>query len=247
MSYSDWSNKSFLVAGASSAIGQDVCLQILKGGGKVTALTRNESSLAQLRESFTSSLKILPIDLSEVGSSQFVAKEITEKLSGFVYCAGVLSIAPIKFYKHTDFNKLMRINCEAFLELTQALLRKSLLAQGSSIVAVSSNAEKQAIAGNGIYAASKAALAAAARVLALEVARDKIRVNTVAPGALNCGMTKQVEASLSTAVASKHASDYPLGSGTAADVSNLILFLLSPASHWITGTSSVIDGGYSCR
>jgi NAD(P)-dependent dehydrogenase (short-subunit alcohol dehydrogenase family) len=141
----------------------------------------------------------------------------------------------------------MRINCEAFLELCQALLRKSLLTKGSSIVAVSSIMESQAVAGNAVYAASKAALSAAVRVLALELAREKIRVNTVSPGALDSGMTNQVAATLTKGAADGHSVDYPLGTGTASDVANLIHFMLSPASQWITATSSVIDGGYSCR
>jgi NAD(P)-dependent dehydrogenase (short-subunit alcohol dehydrogenase family) len=243
----EWTHKTYLVAGASSSIGQEVCASLLQNGSQVIAITRTEASLAKLSAMWGARLKIVSVDLSPVGSSQLVTKEIVGRLSGFVYCPGVLTIAPVKFYKHIDFTNAMRINCEAFLEICQGLMRKSLFEKGSSIVAVSSIMESHAVPGNAIYAASKAALSAAVNVLALELAREHIRVNTVSPGALASGMTREVEQSLSAEAVTKHGALYPLGVGAASDVSNLIIFLLSQSSRWITGTRSLIDGGYSCR
>jgi NAD(P)-dependent dehydrogenase (short-subunit alcohol dehydrogenase family) len=241
----EWSDKSFLLVGASCGIGMVVCRELLKRGALVTAVTRQAASLTDLLIEFPRTLRVLQKDLHEPGVGLAVAAELSAALSGFVYAAGILKISPLKFYKQADFHSVMRINCEAYLEICQALLRKSKLLPGSSVVAVSSVMENHAVAGNGLYAASKAALSAASRVLACELARDRIRVNTVSPGALDTGMTNQVSGMLSPGAADKHSESYLLGVGKPSDVAGLIVFLLSQSSRWITGTTSVVDGGFS--
>lgn len=242
---SEWSGKSFLLVGASSGIGMAVCRELLKHGALVTAVTRQIDKLVDLLNDFPKTLRVVQKDLHEPGIGLAIASDLSAGLSGFVYAAGVLKIAPLKFYRQADFQSVMRINCEAYLEICQALLRKSKLLPGSSLVAVSSVMENHAVAGNGLYAASKAALSAASRVLAFELARERIRVNTVSPGALDSGMTNQVSGMLSQGAADKHTEAYPLGVGKPSDVSGLIVFLLSQSSQWITGTTSVVDGGFS--
>jgi NAD(P)-dependent dehydrogenase (short-subunit alcohol dehydrogenase family) len=98
-----------------------------------------------------------------------------------------------------------------------------------------------------LYAASKGALTAMTKSLALELARDQIRVNCVAPGFVPTEMWDELRESLSGEQFQAIVAQHPLGAGTTFDVANSIAFLLSDASRWITGTNLMVDGGYTAQ
>ena len=100
------------------------------------------------------------------------------------------------------------------------------------------------VIGNGLYSGTKGALVAITRVLALEAAAKKIRVNCISPALVKTPLIdeltfqREIEANIE-----KH----PLGIGSPEDVANCCVFLLSDASRWITGTNLIIDGGYTAQ
>lgn len=94
-----------------------------------------------------------------------------------------------------------------------------------------------------LYAAFKAALTSYARVLASELALQKIRVNIVSPGIVQTGIIQQKEVQTESAYQELEKS-YPLGFGQPDDVCSLIMFLLSNEAKWITGSNIIIDGGH---
>jgi NAD(P)-dependent dehydrogenase (short-subunit alcohol dehydrogenase family) len=95
------------------------------------------------------------------------------------------------------------------------------------------------------YSASKGAILAASRAMAVELARRKIRVNTLSPGLVKTGMTDVAFSVLSEKHRKELEDDHPLGIGTPEDVARAAVFLLAPQNTWITGINLVIDGGYT--
>jgi NAD(P)-dependent dehydrogenase (short-subunit alcohol dehydrogenase family) len=180
---------------------------------------------------------------SETDIEQLVAN--IPKLNGVVHAAGVFDMKPVKFVEKSDIESINSINYQAPVMLTQLLLYNKLLAQKASIVYVSSISAYLGTVGFGLYAASKGALTSFARVLALETAPQQIRVNCIAPGMVKTPMFDQTTDALSEEVMNDNEKLYPLGFVSPLDVAMGVQFLLSDASMKITGTTLIIDGGYS--
>ena len=97
------------------------------------------------------------------------------------------------------------------------------------------------------YCASKGALVAAARAMAIELARRHVRVNCVSPGLVFTAMTEKAFSLLSQDQVEKIKGAYPLGPGRPEDVARAVVFLLSPGTPWITGVDLPVDGGFTAQ
>ena len=118
---------------------------------------------------------------------------------------------------------------------------------GASLVAVSSVMGTVGQPAASVYSASKGALNLAVKSLALEFARQKIRVNSVAPGLVETSMAAEVKEKISGEDYQRIEELHPLGIGKTEDVASAIAFLLSDMSKWITGTTLIVDGGYTSQ
>ena len=136
---------------------------------------------------------------------------------------------------------MMNVNFFAAVEISRVLVSQRCNGQSlSNLVFVSSIASQFGSKGHSLYSASKGALDALMRSLAIELA-PRVRVNSVLPGAISTPMTASTFANQE--LADRLKQQYPLGLGTADDVAALIEFLISDAARWITGQQFVVDGG----
>ncbi|MDX6188207.1 SDR family oxidoreductase [Flavobacterium sp. Fl-318] len=238
----DLSGKKILVTGASSGIGYETCLAIVRQGGTFIAVARRQDFLEKLIEDCTGENSFIAADLSKMEDIKSIVDTI-ENIDGIVHSAGIVSLAPVKFYSEELMNEMRAINFDSIAYLVNLIFKKKKINKGSSIVLVSSIAGLFGMKGNGIYAASKGALIAISKVWASEFANSKTRVNCVSPGMVKTEITSKSIEDLSLEVIQQDEKKYPLGYGDPVQVANPIVFLLSEASSWITGQNIVLDGG----
>lgn len=241
--------KQILVTGASSGIGKGIALACAKMGATVIVTGRNverlNDTLATLQDS-TSSLqapvehKAIPADLTKAEDIDRLVNELP-KLDGFVQCAGVGSRVPCKQISKQDIEHVMQPNMEAPILLQSAILSKKKINKTASIVYIASRAYQSPSMGNAIYSASKGAIVAYAKCLALELAPRQIRVNCICPGMV---WTDLIAKDVDKETLEQSQLLYPLKRfGTTDDIANLAIYLLSDASAWMTGSCIDISGG----
>lgn len=240
-------NKIILVTGASSGIGRQICVSLADAGATVIATGRDENRLAETQSMLTGKNHlILPFDLTELS----LHKELVDKLpsiSGIVHSAGIARYIPFKAISEKELRQTQLLNYEAPILLTQKLLKYKKIEKKGSIVFIASISGLIGTVGNTIYAGSKAALIAASRALAIEIAGQEMRANCISPGMVMTPLTVKIEDTVSSEAFKENEKLHPLGFGTPEDVANACLFFLSDASRWITGTNLIIDGGYTCH
>lgn len=238
--------KRILVTGASSGIGKSVALNTALQGAHLTILARNkkrlEATLAELPESLVQHSAIC-CDLSSKEDLDSLVSTI-EPLDGVVLNAGAVKLAPIAFIKDDNVDELFEINIQSSIRLVQRLIRKKKLKEGASLVFISSIATQKATIGNSVYNATKGAVNAFVKSLALELANKQIRANAILPGFVPTGILNNADASELEA----HLKNYPLGRyGKPEDIAYLSIYLLSDHSDWMTGSLINLDGGFSLK
>lgn len=239
--------RTVLVTGASSGIGRQCCVAAATAGATVVATGRHQQrlqdTLSLLKGSGHAALQSDLTDASQLGE---LVRQVPP-LDGLVHCAGAQKYLPLKFLTEKALREMTAVNYEAPVLLTQSLLKQNRIQPGASIVFIASLAAVSAVKGNAAYSGSKAALVAVARVMALELASQRVRVNCLAPGMVKTPMAGQMTAVVSAEQMAEHEKQYPFGFGLPEDVAHAVVFLLSTAGRWITGQTLIMDGGYTCR
>lgn len=235
--------KTILVTGASSGIGRATAVVCSKMGADIVITGRNEERLTEtlgLLEGDNNSCIIA--DLTDTAQIDILVSGLPQ-LTGVVHCAGIGDRSLLRAVKEKDLSRVMRTNFESPVLLQKTLLKNKKLLPSSSVVFIASRAPFAPTVGNGIYAASKGALIAYAKVLGLEVANRLIRVNCICPAMV---WTELIERDAEMTGTDYHEAEksYPLGRyGQPEDVANLAVYLLSDASSWMTGSCIDITGG----
>lgn len=237
--------KRILVTGASSGLGRAIAVSCARMGAEVVITGRDALRLAATLNELQgiSPLSHLAIraDLTEAGERDALVSTLGAPLQGVVHSAGISRLCPARMVNESHLREVHSTNVEAPLLLTQALLKRNLVAVGGSILFIASIAAHIGVAGVGAYSASKAALIAFSRCLAMEVVKRQIRVNCLSPALVETPLLEATAQMVGSLEAER--SNYPLGFGKPEDIANAAIFMLSGASRWITGTSLVMDGG----
>lgn len=240
--------KKILVTGASSGIGKAIAIECSKMGAKVIITARNEDRLKEtLLEMSGQGHRYICADLSLDDSIPNLISSLDTKIDGLVNCAGFTIPKPFLFFTKEDISSVMKVNFEAPIILSQQLVKAKKLLKGASIVFVSSisGVYISSVAGS-LYSASKAALNGAIKGMAIEMAAKGIRVNSVNPGMIDTNIFK--DETISKEQLEEDTKKYPLRRyGKPEEVAYGVIYLLSDASSWSTGTNLLIDGGYTLQ
>lgn len=237
--------KTILITGASSGIGRTTAIECAKLGASLNLTGRNETRLKETLSSLSSTYhKAIVADLTLEADMESIVNAI-DSIDGLVMCAGKGMMLPVQFSSRDKFIDVFDSNFFYPVELLRRLSKKKKLNKNSSVVAVSSMGGTHFYTiGNGVYGASKAALDSYMKFCAREFASKGIRVNTVLPAMIDTPLIHR--GAVSDEDHEKDAQTYPLRRyGKPEDVAYAIIYLLSDASSWVTGTSLVIDGGKS--
>ena len=234
--------KTILVTGASSGIGRGAAITCSRMGATVYLNGRRIDCLDNtLKELQGEGHRIVPGDITVQEERERVVEQLPA-LDGIVHCAGILIRKICKQMEREEVDTLMNTNINSPILLQSAILSNKKIKKGASIVFIASIAPYVPTVGNALYGASKGAVIAYANCLSVELASRNIRVNCVCPGMVTTELISKggyTEEELLTDM-----QKYPLKRyGTPDDVANAVVFLLSDASSWITGTSLKVAGG----
>jgi len=239
--------KIILVTGASSGIGRATSIVCSQMGAKLVITGRNET---RLNETFSMLVgedhKQICADLTNPDSLDKLVEGLP-KLDGLVNNAGIAKPLVLQLTDAEDVNEIMQINALGPIHLTRLVLQHKKLNKGASLIYISSvNGNNCAYIGSSIYAASKTALTGFMKGVALELAPRGIRANCINPGMIGTDLLK--DGSIGQEELEADRLKYPLKRyGTPEEVAYAAVYLLSDATQWITGSSLLIDGGYTLQ
>lgn len=238
--------KTILVTGASSGIGRAAAVECSKMGATVIAVARNGQRLQEtLGLMGLGNHSYIVCDLTDAESVDKMIAEIPV-IDGLVNNAGIGIIKPLKFINETDFTTLLKADTIAPIILLQKMIKKKRINKGGSVVFTSSMAALGGVTnGNSMYVACKGAISSFVLNAALELGPQNIRVNAVCPAMINTPLVHDGDTENEEHLKEME-KEYPLRRfGEPEDVAWAMIYLLSDAARWITGTNMVVDGGFS--
>jgi NAD(P)-dependent dehydrogenase (short-subunit alcohol dehydrogenase family) len=235
-------DKTILVTGASSGIGQGIALLCSKMGATVVINGRNDARLQKTLSQMDGKDHIVAQgDLSDFASLPGLVSKMP-KLDGVVHCAGVGSRVLCKMMQESDLDQTMTINFKAPVMLQTELLKQKKVNKNGSIIFIASMAQDSPSIGNALYAASKSAIISYAQCLQLELAPRLIRVNCISPAMVWTDLI--FKGGITEEQLQEDEKKYPLKRyGRPEDIANLAVYLLSDASSWMGGSNVKITGG----
>lgn len=237
--------KTILITGASSGIGRAVALESSKSGARLFITGRNKERLESTFNSLNGrGHKKLIADLTNEGDLNNLISEVTE-LDGIVYSAGITIPVPFKFVTKDKLDNIFNLNFTSAAVMTQKLLQKKLIKREASIVFLSSvSGVFCSSPGGSMYSATKGAINGLVKGMALDLSNSLIRVNTVCPGMVETNIYGGGQITKEQLEEDK--KRYPLKRyGKPEEIAFAVIYLLSDASKWVTGSNLLIDGGYT--
>ncbi len=245
--------KVVVISGAASGIARQCAISCSKMGAKLILLDLNYVGLQEtlsLLDMFSNHF-IAEVDLTDKNKiSEVIAEGVAKvgRINGLLNCAGISTTMPLNSVKEDMLDKFFKVNVYTGYFLTQEVCKRSNLSEdGASVVFFSSVVGTFGEIGKSVYGMTKGALKSLSTNLAVELARKRVRVNSVSPGVIITPINQNLPHIADPEKRSALESQHLLGLGQPTDVANACIYLLSNASRWVTGQNFFIDGGYTCR
>jgi len=243
----EFAGKFALVTGGTTGIGRATAELLHASGARVAITGQNPDTLAAAAKELPSDVLVLRSDARSLADATRLAEELRErfgKLDVLFLNAGIAQLAPFDAVDEAFYQEHMDVNVKGVIFTLQKLL--PLLGPGSSVVVNTSVADQRGAPGLSIYSATKGAVAALVRTLAVELAPRGVRVSSVCPATILTPIQRKfgLPPEVAQAVAKRYTARIPLARfGDAVEVARAVLFLASPAASYITGVELVVDGG----
>ena len=234
--------KTIVVTGAARGLGALFCHAIADAGGTIIALGRDEAALAAMIADLSGTGHDLI--LADVAKADAVSGGLASRqFDGLVNNAGIAVTAALHSSAEDDVRRVIDTNFLGSLWALQAAVPVLKAAGGGVIVNIASVLGHRPLPHTGIYAASKAAIMQMTRSAAIELARDQIRVNALAPGYVMTDLNRDFLTSDAGIKLQKRTALHRFASP--AELMPALLFLLDPANSYMTGETLTVDGGMS--
>lgn len=238
--------KTVIITGASSGIGRSCALRLAAEGANLVLVGRNAEALQLVAPE--SNPKIYTCNLTDASEIKLLVDSLKKEvgpISDWLLAAGIHALRPLIMESPESLMNMWSTNVMSPLYLLGMAHKSRLISRGGSVVLFSSAAVRTGGGGQVSYAASKGAIEAITRGLAVEWASQKIRVNAIVPGVVRTPMSEKYLNKLTADQLSGLEASHLLGFGLPEDITGPALFLLSEEARWMTGSVVVVDGGYS--
>lgn len=250
----DLGGKTAIVTGSGQGIGKGIVHALARNGASVIIADVSDSIFEVAKEIEAQGLIALPTkcDVTDKESVESAIKAAFDKFGRIdilINNAGIYPFKPFAEMTEQDWDKVFDVNMKGIFHCTKAVLPFMTKQKSGKIVNISSIAGAVVGYANLVhYSATKAGLVGFTRSLALEVAKDGINVNAVAPGAIVTPTTKAVTEAMPKEAAEQIVRAIPFGRwGTPEDIANIVLFLVGDESSYMTGQCVIVDGGLTIQ
>ena len=236
-------DKNFIVTGASGGIGNSIVKKLNKAGANILASGTRIEKLEELKKNFEN-IKILKFDISQSDKiNEFIdnaTNELGGSLDGLVNNAGITQDNLAIRMSLEEWQKVININLTSTFLMSKFAIKKMLKNKSGKIVNITSVVGHTGNLGQANYTASKAAIVAMSKSLAIEYAKKNININCISPGFIKTAMTDKIDDKFKDAILSKIPS---ARLGDPDDIANAVLFLCSNHSSYINGETLHVNGG----
>ncbi|MDC0863732.1 3-oxoacyl-ACP reductase FabG [Candidatus Pelagibacter sp.] len=236
-------NKNIIVTGASGGIGNSIVKKLDKAGANILASGTRIEKLEELKKNFEN-IKILKFDISQSDKiSEFIenaTNELGGSLDGLVNNAGITQDNLAIRMSLEEWQKVININLTSTFLMSKFAIKKMLKNKSGKIVNITSVVGHTGNLGQANYTASKAAIVAMSKSLAIEYAKKNININCISPGFIKTAMTDIIDEKFKEVIVSKIPS---ARLGEPDDIANAVLFLSSDQSDYINGETIHVNGG----
>jgi NAD(P)-dependent dehydrogenase (short-subunit alcohol dehydrogenase family) len=240
--------KIALITGGNSGIGYATAEAFIAEGAKVIITGRNEVAINEAVAKLGSNASGIVSDAANLDHIKALPAKVGQNIDILFYNAGVAQFAPVAEMSEEVFDANMNINFRGAFYTVQKMIPQ--LNEGASIIFNGTFLGHGTMAGNSAYGASKAALIHLAKTLGVELAGQKIRANTVSPGAISTPIYSKLgmnEEQLS-AFAAGFIPKIPMARfGEASEIAKVAVFLASDDASYVTGAEILVDGGTSVQ